>query len=161
MGNRKWRCQRLHSLHPRWGVLTLLSLSLLSIPQYFDSVFFFLLHLALLSVLSSSQQTPSFVTDPIVYLLYLPPVLPSFSTLHPLQEVFRILWIRHVPAHSGFQRDRHQCAGSTRHAQSRINLHARIHTHTHTREKEIWKKVNSLRILSQTQTNQMCLCSWN
>ena len=111
-----------------------LSLSLLAIPQYF------LLRLALVSVLSSSPQTPSSVTDPIVYLLYLPAMLPSFPTLHPLQEVFRILWIRRVPAHSSFQRDRHQCAGSTRHAQSRINLHAHARTHTHTGKRKSEKK---------------------
>ena len=40
--------------------------------------------------------------------------------------------------------------------------HKFTRTHTNTQgKKEIWKKGNSLRILSQTQTNQMCLCSWN
>lgn len=99
MGNRKWGCQRLHHIHPKCKGVTLVCLLTFSFPLY--PLFFVLLHYVLsflfshLFIILHQLQTKSSFH-------FISLFSPSFPSLHPLQEVFRLLYIRHVPADSSF-----------------------------------------------------------
>lgn len=120
MGNRKWTCQRLHRLLPKWEGVTLACLRALSSPQCY-----------LLSFMS---------------LHHFHPCIPD----RRCSDCFKSDVSQH---NSSFLRDHRQCAGVARHVQSRINLHTLKGEMKHWRQH--LKIVNSLQILSHTQTNRM------
>lgn len=157
MGNRKWRCQRLHSLHPRWEVLTLLSLSL---PARYSSILsppscsgFCSLIFSTNSILCH-RSNRLFIISPCHASIISNPASLTRGVQNPVNQACPST--QQLPAGPS-----PMCWFNSSCPVTHKFTCTRAHTHTHG-EKEIWKKkVNSLRILSQTQTNQMCLCSWN